>query len=456
MSSDFVMQAIEEIGRYSSKQHKESSLILNMGNESFVRAIKLGLDPFITFGIRPARVAGVGTKQFDDDDGAVWKMLDDLAARRLTGNEARDTVAATMKSLTPESSELLWRIIQKDFRAGFAENTVNAVAKGAFQTFPYMRCSLPKNVKLDEWDWGRGVISQEKADGMFVNVDHDEFGVVNLRTRQGSPLPIESFEEMVGEIRGRLLPGTQTHGEILVKRDGEILAREVGNGVLNSVLKGGAFEPNERPILKVWDQIPLGCVVPKGEHKVEYRVRLAGIIQQLKTPGKVISLIDTRVVRSLKEAYEHYKFYLKQGREGTVIKRQDGFWRDTGSSGSKDQVKLKLEAPCELKIVGFRPGEPGKKTEATFGALICRSECGKLEVGVSGMTDAKRLEIHSDRDGWIGRIVTVVSNSIMEPSESNELHSLFLPRFIEERLDKTEADTLERIREQFDNAVEAV
>ena len=87
--------------------------------------------------------------------------------------------------------------------------------------------------------------------------------------------------------------------------------------------------------------------------------------------------------------------------------------------------------------------------------MICDSECGKLRVNVSGLDDALRNAISADREGWMGAIITVRSNTLLEPSKSNSLFSLFLPRFVERRDDKTTADDLDRIKAQFEAAMKA-
>jgi DNA ligase-1 len=384
-------------------------------------------------------------------DEQTWIILDALIDRSLTGNAALDAISGHMRHLDAASAELFKRIVLKDMRAGFSESTCNKVWKGLIPDFPYMRCTLPKDAKLDEFDWKLGVISQEKADGMFVNLDHEEGGVVRLTSRQGSPFPIEAFESLEKEVQERLNVGMQYHGELLVKRDGVILAREIGNGVLNSVLSGGSFADNERPVYMIWDAIPLTSVVTKGKYEVPYIRRAAGINGMLKrTAGEYISMIETRVYHSLKDAYGHYRDLLKKGKEGTIIKNPHAIWKD---GTSKEQVKLKLEFEMELEVIDFEAGN-GKNAE-TFGALACKSSCGELRVSVSGFTDAKRREIHENRADWTGAIITVRANAIMKPSESNTLHSLFLPRFVERRLDKSVADDLARIEAQQQAAMEA-
>jgi DNA ligase-1 len=130
-------------------------------------------------------------------------------------------------------------------------------------------------------------------------------------------------------------------------------------------------------------------------------------------------------------------------------------WRDTGSSGEKDQVKLKLEFVVELRIKKLLPASPGTKHEATFGSLLCASECGGVEVGVSGMTDAMRFIISNDPRRFLESIVSVKANDIMYPEDGEDKHSLFLPIFMNLREEKSSADSLTEIIEQRQATLEA-
>jgi DNA ligase-1 len=117
-------------------------------------------------------------------------------------------------------------------------------------------------------------------------------------------------------------------------------------------------------------------------------------------------------------------------------------------------VKLKVEASCDLKIVGIVPGRAGTRTEGRAGSLACESECGKLRVDVTVKKETMRDAIDADPESWIGRIVPVLFNEVMRPGPNNPLHSLFLPRLEEVgvREDKSVADDLERVLEQFEAA----
>jgi len=237
-----------------------------------------------------------------------------------------------------------------------------------------------------------------------------------------------------------------------VVRDGKLLPREIGNGILTSVLKGGKFESNEHAVIDVWDQIPYGA----DSDPRPYKQRYVSLLSQLTGP-LLIQMIETKIVFSLAEAMEHYNEALARGLEGTIIKNPAGVWKNTTS---KDQVKMKLEIDVDLKIVGFTAGKG--KNAATFGSITCQTSEGLLEVNVSGFKDKKergvltREEIWNMKDDLLNTIMTVRANSIMPPTKSNPKYSLFLPRAVEFRADKTEADSLKMVQEQFDNAVKGV
>lgn len=452
LNSAQVFDLIEEIASTSSKNEKGAMVQSAAKDELFCRVLKYTYDPFKTYGVQkiPAYTQDHTEKEFDDQ---TWIILDALISRDLTGTAAQDAISGELHELSDKSAELFKRILRKDLRAGFSESTCNKAVKGLIPDFPYMRCCLPKDAKLQDFDWKLGVFSQEKADGMFANLDVEEGGVVRLTSRQGSPFPMEAFADFVEEAGKRLTPGTQSHGELLVRRNGQILAREIGNGILNSILSGGTFDEGDEPFYMIWDQIPLSAVTTKGKYDLRYINRLSLIMKQLQdTTGDAISLIPTRVVRNLADAYKHYGELLKVGKEGTIIKNPHAIWKD---GTSKEQVKLKLEVDVDLKVVAIVPGREGTKNEGRAGSLTCVSHCGQLQVDVTVKNEAMRDRVDANPEDWIDRIIAVRANSIMQPSESNDLHSLFLPRMVEAeyRMDKTIADDLGRIKAQFESAI---
>lgn len=459
MNSIEVFRLIETIAAEPGKKAKEALIAQHGADELLRRTLVAALSPLVSYGVSkmPDR-QGKGSDAFD---AATWDLIDALAKRKLTGHAARDAIQAEVDRLGAESAQLLTRILRKNLKAGFSESTVNKAIKNCIPEFPYMRCSLHTDVKLEDWPWAEGVISQEKADGMFTNCDVYSDSI-ELRSRQGLPMPLEHLGPLTSALHQALEAGYEYHGELLVEH---MVAgkwtpqpREVGNGILNRIANGSPVPEGMRVTYSVWDRIPLEAVVAKGKHAEPYKSRFAHLREMLEPkagqepssqPG-IARLIPYRIVHSLKEAYQHYAEMLRSGKEGTVIKRPDLTWADSTSRG---QVKLKVKFPVELRIKGFNEADVDSKNRATFGSVACESECGRLKVNVTGFSDADRADIHSRREQLIDTIMAVESNDIMEPSKEDGFYSLFLPTCLELRTDKVIADTLEQIQAQLKAAM---
>lgn len=447
MDSRDIFNLIEAIAATSSKNEKQALIAQNSNDEDFLRVLKAAYDPTITYGVQtlPAREAGGGGLF----DRKTLELLNSLASRKLSGNDALAEIQRETNRLEPGSSALLHRILKKDLRAGFSESTINKAIKGLIPEYPYMRCSLPKHVGGIEAFVTAPTISQEKADGMFVNCLVDTHGNVEISTRQGTLVPTAAPEviAIINELK-KFEKGTVTHGEFLIVLDGQVLPREIGNGMLNSICKGGALTGTHKIILKVWDQIPHASATPGGVCSIPYARRLKSLIEQAKggINRDLIDVIDTRVVSTPEEAYAHYSEMLAKGKEGTVLKKPSAIWKD---HTSKEQIKLKLEVVVDLEIVGFTPGEG--KNLSTFGSITCRTSDGLLEVNVSGMNDATRKKISDNRAEYVGKILAVKANEIMVSKDGGK-HSLFLPVFVEAREDKVLADSYLSVVDQFESA----
>jgi len=438
-----ILSILNELAADPSGNAKKAILNREKDNATLRAVFKAAYDPTINYYLKQ-----IPDYMFETDLGLDLalgpKGLGLLTSRVVTGHAAKSHLKDILSRVNTDDAVVLKRIIARDLRCGCSDTIASKVWPKLVPEFPYMRCSLPKSAKLNTWDWKGGVYSQLKADAMFANVDLTNDDGVFITSRNGSQFPIEKFTDMVADIV-RLFPADyRLTGEMQVARNGKILPREIGNGILNSVQKGGDFESGDSPVYVVWDLIPLEFAVPNGRWVVTYTNRLTALQQYIGTGSEHVGLIPTKIIHSMDEAYAHYFELVATGLEGTIIKNPDGEWFD---GTSKDQVKLKVEAPVDLEIIGFNPGNG--KNAATFGSILCSTSDRLLEVSVSGFSDAMRVDINNKRESLLGTIITVSYNNIMPPS-GNGKYSLFLPRFAEFRADKADADSLERVIEQFD------
>ena len=445
--------------RKTSSKTEKIALLTKQKNNVFLKEyLRMMYEARVNFYIKKVdpklAVAGRAAYQFDME--TLDALKSSLCNRTLSGAKARASVATLHASFKNDyERELLELLIERDAKSGFGASTINKVWADLITDVPYMRCCLPKDAKLDKFPWKTGVFSQLKCDGMFANVTHRADGSVTIASRSGSPFPIEMFPDIEREVIAKVPACSQMHGELLMYKDGEVLPRELGNGMFNSIQQGGELEDGCVPVYVAWDIIPETEAKAKNKYRVAYSKRFAKLGDCLKTKetgeNAPLQLVITKIVHSMKEAQEHYKEMLEAGFEGTIIKHPDMIWEDTTS---KSQVKMKLTAECDLKVVGFNPGKG--KNEVLFGSIQLVSADGKLEVGMSGFSDKLRKQLWEDRNILIGKIMTVKSNCLMEPSKDGGKYSLFLPRYEETRLDKKAADTLDKIIKQFEAAIESV
>lgn len=456
MNSDQLYEALEACKATSSKKGK-LEIVKTLGAAQ--HWLKAALDPTIAYFVaKLPKYERHGDQQLGAEDDL---LLARLANRTYTGNDALQRIADTMRELTPASQEVLRRILLKDLRCGVGETIVNTAFPGLIPVFPYQRCVLEKDSNMGKWNWDGGIIVQLKADGMFANVNVTIDGA-KVFSRQGSPFPAGSLGLLDHHLWGTFDNGSQTHGELLVyDADGMLLDRAVGNGILNSLLQGGELPKGMEVRYFAWDQIPIDCAVDKGSFKVPYEMRLTSLRNQIAeaalmggSDGRSVQLIPTHTATSREQAVRIYKGYLAEELEGAVCKHPKAIWRD---GDNKDQVKLKQEEPVDLEVEEILPGDEGKRTEGRPGRVRCKTSCGRLKVNVTVKNEKMRDALESNPEGFIGKIMVVVANGITPPTENNPDYSLFLPRFREDtpRLDKTEADSLELVRDQFEAAVAA-
>lgn len=449
-STDKLLRTLDTLAATPGKKDK---LAIVQGFSEYEQSIiKLALDPTINYYIAKLDSPTMtGTAEWEP---AEFGLLADLSSRKITGGEALTEVSFCLRELSPESGQLLRRVILKDLRCGVGVTLVNAAFPGLIPDFPYMRCTLPKDSNFDKWDWSVGIISQLKANGMFARIDHERCGTVTVTSRQGKSFPPSAMAHLVEDVAWTIPRSQQMHGELTVYIDNVLQTRAIGNGILNSLQSEGTDLPPGAVVrYDAWDLIPLLDAVPKGKCTTPYKERLERL-RQFTTAAETekhisIQLIESRTVYSQSEAMQHYREMLARGLEGTVVKHPAAIWKD---GDSKDQVKFKLEVDVDLKIVGFRDGTDGKRTAATFGSVICQTSDGLLEVAVSGFKRDMEQYLHENRDSVMHKIMCVKANEVSKPSESNALHSLFHPRFVELRSDLFEADTLDRVIAQFDAA----
>jgi DNA ligase-1 len=435
LNSKDAFKALTYIKNTSSITEKVEFLKV-VGEYKFFQIVLLyAYSPFMQFKLKRAVVHKTGGQGVFTDD--TLQLLLDMSLSVISGDAAYQAVREELERLDTSSQQLLVRILNKDLECGIGIKLINKAIPGLVPEMPYMRCSTVKEVPLNTIDWSAGVISQEKLDGMFadISIKNSDQEIFQVLSRQGQEFNSEYFKEIASNFMQH--ENFHYQGELLVMKKAkggyDILPRKTGNGILNSILKGGMLGSEYTIKFICWDFVhdnEFHGTADANSPPSYYIGRWHALTENLK-----LWLPDTRVVYSKEEALQHFEDVIANGGEGTVLKLQDAIWEN---KTSKKQIKFKEVKDCELRVLGMNLGKASGRNANTFGSLLCVSEDGELVVNVAGFTDAERLEVYNNWKDWDGAIITVEYTARIQ--DKNGGLSLQEPRFVEKRLDKDTAN----------------
>lgn len=147
-----------------------------------------------------------------------------------------------------------------------------------------------------------------------------------------------------------------------------------------------------------------------------------------------VEIAQSYPIETLDDAQVLFNKMRKDGKEGIIIKSNSNMWSDTRA---RDIIKMKALYECDLLCVDYEYG--GGKYDGMLGALVLESSDRKVRVSVgTGFTDQERKELTPKN--CIGKIVSVGYNERIT-DKTKDYDSLFLPRFIEIREDKSVANS---------------
>lgn len=431
-----VLSILNSLAAVSSRNEKLAILRTNKDNPTLKEFFRLALDPLITFGIKKIPVYTPNRNPLGDDSAQLdWGMDQfekQFATRAITGNDAISHLTYVLENVTEDNAEVLTRILAKDPKCGVAEATVNAVWKGLIFDFPVMKATPHDEKTIQNISFP--AYSQLKLDGARAQIVINN-GTVTVYSSSGRPIETHGYFDWFANVTDNLV----FDGELLVTEDtGKFMERKKGNGIVNRAVKGTIPAAQAKQLHFVaFDIVPLADWKAGIWRKV-YEYRFQALVQYSEKFRHNASVVETKMVNSEREALNHFKKLYKDGNEGTILKDKESFWEN---KRSKYQLKMKGILTCDLRVVGVEEGTG--KNKGKIGALVCQSSDGELEVNVgTGLTDQDRAEKFSF---FIDKIVEVQYNERIVNKTDGAKWSLFLPRFVQVRIDKNEADSLNLI-----------
>jgi hypothetical protein len=420
-----ILSILNKLAAEPSRLAKEAILKANKDNADLKNVFYAAYNPDYTYWISktPAISHNTGTLSLFD---AIFTLMEKIASRAVTGNAAIDLYQSLLCDLSGSDAEVLRRIIGRDLRCGVGVPTINKIWPNLIPTYELMLASTdPKNLRFPN------VVCQTKFDGLRCLVTRTLNDEIVMRTRNGNQ--ITSLSVMEDSLRKVINPGETWDGELICYYDGKPMSRKVSNGILNKAIRE-TISPAEAKLVKfiVWDMVDL-------LQSKTYNARLAEIaLRKICNNDKVI-MAESWPAHNLEAVEILFEQALQRGEEGIIAKNLDAKWQPKRTF---DLVKFKAEETADLRVVGWEEGLG--KYKGMMGALICESSDGKIRVNVgTGYRDSERILFTANV--MLDKIIEVCYNAKIT-KKAGGIDSLYLPRFLRVRHDKSEANSSKEIK----------
>lgn len=431
----YAAQIIDAIREESSTNKKLEILRLHADDVTLKDLLFYTYNPFINYGIRKIPeykpsiypINNVPLRQ------ALKRLQTHIVSRKFTGNKAIAFVKDILESLHIDDARMLECVLERNVHAGISTTSINKIWPDLIPTFKPMACE-----DYNE-DWVKyPALLQEKMDGMRVLMFTEGNGNYTFFSRSGKTFDDQGkFAEFA-----KLFPKDRViDGEFLVlDNKGKYLPRKKGNGICNKGIKGTiSDDETSRLVFVIWDALTLNEFSNGSTSTTAQRFEVLTNFYNQRVNGsplmKNVKLVKYEHVPNEKAVLKLFQEFTAAGGEGVIVKNLDQVWETRRSRG---WLKLKIEKEMELRIVEVLEGLG--KNLGRMGAVKCTDASGRLNVNIgTGFSDEQRIDIWERRKDLPGGIITVRYNEIIVDEDEGTM-SLFLPRFLEERLDKTEPD----------------
>jgi DNA ligase-1 len=417
---------IQELAADNSRLAKEAIIKreAEAGNEEFFEGCRLALDPMITFGVKK-----VPSFSGPNGQGLPWaafkQLADSLAARELTGHDARDAIELALSASTNDQWNNWYRLILiKDLRCGVSEKTVNKCVKGTdIKPVPVFECMLAHDGANHESKITGKKLLEPKLDGVrvltFVDVKNK---TATMYSRNGKVL--ENFSHITSAIEANIDRFTQS-----VILDGEMVSSSF-QALMKQVHRKENVQ-SEDARLMLFDMITVG-EFKQGKSVSGQKLR-SNQLRAMKPVFDIVGNIDvipqTEVDLDTYVGELEFKQYNKDsieaGFEGIMIKDVNAKYE---CKRSHSWLKMKPFIEVSLAIVGLEEGTG--RNEGKLGALICEGVDDEKNIRVnvgSGFSDKDREEFWQDGNVLINQVVEVRADAITQNQDGT--YSLRFPRF---------------------------
>jgi DNA ligase-1 len=434
-----ILSTLESLTGNGSQKEKQRLLSENL-TEVMSYLLDVCFNPFVTTKLHKLDLHPTPIGEFPGFD--VFKsLMESLKSAPAANDNLRGQATSLINSRISEDPiedkqlrEILMKILTKRMNIGIGAKLVNkAIGR---ELIPDPSVMLACDDQKEIASWGK-IYCEEKYDGVRVIAVGDREKGFQFYTRAFNELDKSRLYYIERDLIN-ILHNANIVGEVFF--DGELtdINRKSVSGKVTQILKGTAPQDIDKEfIFNVFD-LEKASVLKIGHGTTPFiqRRKELEFLTAFLSLNSQVKLARQWVVDSMEETQNIYGLIISLGGEGVILKPGHHVYE---CKRSKSWVKLKQVQDCDLEITGWYPGE-GKR-EGFIGGFICTDASRTLDVKIgSGFTDVDLKTLSSNPDQWIGRVAAVQFNEPITDKFGNR--SLFLPRFIEVRTDKNQADDM--------------
>lgn len=430
-----ILKQLEELTGEGSQKRKQE-IIKDNWNEDLAYIFDVCFNPFVTTKLHKLYFSETPGESFGVDN--FRELVEKLKSAPAANNSLRldaNNMVNTRISEDSDDTELrkvLMKVLTKRMNVGIGAKLINKALGKEVIPDPSVMLATDDQASLEGWS---KIYCEEKYDGVRVIAVYKN-GEFSYFTRAFNELDSDKLHKITFSLK-KIMNSSGLKGSWFF--DGELtdLDRKSVSGKVTQILKGTAPDNiGDNIIFNVFD-LDEYSTLENGIGILPYTIRrdtLCGVLENVSDdePVKLATmweLDDPSQIASI------YKRIVDAGGEGVICKNDHLY----ECKRSKNWIKFKEVNECDLVITGWYPGE-GKR-EGFIGGLICTDLSETLHVKIgSGFTDSDLKELSSNPDSLIGKICAIQYNVTITDKFNNR--SLFLPRFVEVRHDKSEADNL--------------
>jgi DNA ligase-1 len=422
-------RVISDLENHPSRLNKEAIVLAQaqQGNTEFFAGCRLALDSMITFGLKQ-----IPEKTDADGPGLDWDsfslIVTGFVNRSFTGNLARDTVANMMKTATKAQWNGWYRrILIKDMRAGFGENTINKVVekKYAQYSIPVFSCQLAHDSANHESKVSGKKLIEVKLDGVRVITIVYPSGRVDQYSRNGKELVnFPHVKEQLSKIAAGF-------AEPMVL-DGEIMSSSFQD-LMKQIHRKSSAKANDA-VLNLFDAMPLSqfetgkCATTQTDRSAWLKTWFEANEDHLPSVAVVgQELVDLDTPVGQKRYLEINQMAIDGGYEGIMLKDPEA-----GYVCKRTVAWMKLKPFIEVTLTAIAVEEGTGKNVGRMGAVLFEGlDNGKtIRVSVgSGWSDKDRDDIWQARKAVLGQLGEVRADAATLNQDSDDVYSLRFPRF---------------------------